>query len=71
MKIKAYKIVTGKDEATLAGEVNRLMADGWQPSGSPSQVRQPYAFALVQAMVLPDDGAPVVPVADSPINERP
>ena len=35
MRIKRYQIVSAGDEETLKTEVNKLLAEGWQPFYSP------------------------------------
>lgn len=56
-KIKDYKIVSNNSVEKLVEEVNRLMSEGWQPSGGPSPIQVAGGFKLVQAMVLPPDDA--------------
>jgi len=33
MRIKRYYLVSGSDPQTLQNEINKLLADGWQPFG--------------------------------------
>jgi hypothetical protein len=35
MRVKRYQIVSAADEETLKNEINKLLAEGWQPFSSP------------------------------------
>jgi hypothetical protein len=35
MRIKRYHLVSASDEEALKSEVNKLIAEGWQPFSSP------------------------------------
>jgi hypothetical protein len=54
MRIKRYQIVSASDEETLKNEVNKLLAEGWQPFFSPiivppsPQVNRRYLQTMVQ-----------------------
>ena len=54
MRIKRYHIVSASDEETLKSEVNKLIAEGWQPFSSPvvvppsAQTDRRYLQTMVQ-----------------------
>lgn len=51
--ITEYRMACGQDPSTLAGDVQRLIADGWQPFGSVTVIRwgMNHSIMLVQPVV--------------------